>query len=270
MNLGIGVGTAAGAVLAGPSSPTCFKLLFALQAVIVLGFAALLAGVPDVLDRRRARQGGYRRVLADRPSDVSCRWSRCYSLPDTPSTRTAFPDFATGPANSRPRPMASPLPSTPFTIVVAQLPVVRLGAGWRRSRGLAVVGCLWACGSLPYPTLSSASLSQGRCSGSARPSYHQHLARSSTISRPTPLARATTMRSHSRRPPGSRLAIAGALCRRASTMAACIQSSLGLMLSPLRAQGRRGAGLVASARGGEPSFQVERAHGGVRSHRRVR
>jgi MFS family permease len=146
MNLGMGLGSVGGAVIADVSSPRSFEVLFGLQAVGTLLYAAIAARLPDPGsdDAAAAAVVGWRSLLTDRALYgllplVTLLFAAGYA-----QYYAAFPAYATGPGGLGVSALGVAFAANTFTIVAAQLVVFKLVAGWRRSRGLAVVGAIWA------------------------------------------------------------------------------------------------------------------------------
>jgi MFS family permease len=149
MNVGLGVGSLCGALLADLSSPGRMELLFVAQAVLFLVYTAIASSLPNPRaenDGTAAEEnaGGYRRVLADRALRrvlvlVAVLFAVGYA-----QYNAAFPAFAVGAGGLGVSALGAAFAANTFTIVAAQLLILRLLAGWRRSRALALVGVTWA------------------------------------------------------------------------------------------------------------------------------
>jgi MFS family permease len=148
MNLGLGLGSVGGALMADVDSPMTFQLLFALQAAAFMTYAAIASLLlPNVAPPRATEHGtgprGYRAVLDDRALRrllplVALLFAAGYA-----QYHAAFPAYAIGPGGLSASSLGIAFAVNTFTIVAAQLFVVRLVATRRRSRGLALVGVLW-------------------------------------------------------------------------------------------------------------------------------
>jgi MFS family permease len=149
MNLGLGVGSVCGALLADLSSPGRMELLFVSQAALFLVYAAIASRLPNARATQDAvagdeQTGGYRRVLGDPALRrvlvlVAVLFAVGYA-----QYSAAFPAFAVGAGGLGVSALGVAFAANTVTIVAAQLFVLRLLAGWRRSRALALVGVLWA------------------------------------------------------------------------------------------------------------------------------
>jgi MFS family permease len=149
MNLGLGVGSVCGALLADLSSPGRMELLFVAQATLFVAYAAIASRLPNpraTLDALASDEqgGGYRRVLGDPALRrvlvlVAVLFAVGYG-----QYYAAFPAFAVGAGGLGVSALGVAFAANTCTIVAAQLLVLRLLTGWRRSRALALVGVLWA------------------------------------------------------------------------------------------------------------------------------
>jgi MFS family permease len=149
MNLGMGVGSVCGALLADLSSSRRMELLFVAQSVLFLAYATIASRLPNPRATRDVvasdqQTGGYRRVLGDLALRrllvlVAVLFAVGYA-----QYYAAFPAFAVGAGGLGVSALGVAFAANTCTIVAAQLLVLRLLAGWRRSRALALVGVMWA------------------------------------------------------------------------------------------------------------------------------
>ncbi|MDQ4024971.1 MAG: MFS transporter [Actinomycetota bacterium] len=151
LNLGIGIGGILGGFLADVSTPGTFELLYALDAVSWLVFAAVLVKMSDVGNAvehsdedKEVAAGGYRAVAADR------NFVRLFVLMALLVTvgysqlESGFPAYATGKGGISTAALGMTFAANTFVIVVAQLVVLKLMRGKRRTRGLMAICVLWA------------------------------------------------------------------------------------------------------------------------------
>jgi MFS family permease len=125
-NLGLGIGSLlAGTILA--FSPDAFGILFVVDAASYALFAVLLIG-PVVRDGRLLVATGINLVL------VIAGYSQITS---------AFPAWATGPADVSRSVVGFAFAANTWAIVVAQLPAIRLVRGRRLTRAVAVTGLVF-------------------------------------------------------------------------------------------------------------------------------
>jgi MFS family permease len=151
LNLGIGIGGILGGLLADVSSPGTFELLYSLDALSWLVFAAVLLKMNDIGNRveqteedREVAAGGYRAVVRDR------NFVRLFVLMAILVTvgysqlESGFPAYATGEDGISTAALGMTFAANTFVIVVAQLVVLKLMRGRRRTRGLMAICVLWA------------------------------------------------------------------------------------------------------------------------------
>ena len=151
LNLGIGIGGIAGGLLANVSSPWTFELLYALDAVSWLVFAVVLLKMRDIGNRvehseedAEVAAGGYRAVVRDR------NFVRLFLLMTLLVTvgyaqlESGFPAYATGPGGISTAALGMTFAANTFSIVLAQLVVLKVMRGKRRTRGLMGICVLWA------------------------------------------------------------------------------------------------------------------------------
>jgi MFS family permease len=151
LNLGIGIGGIAGGLLADVTSPGTFELLYVLDALSWLVFAAVLLKMKDVGNKvdhsdadKEVAAGGYRAVVRDR------NFVRLFVLMAVLVTvgysqlESGFPAYATGGNGISTAALGMTFAANTFVIVVAQLVVLKLMRGRRRTRGLMAICVLWA------------------------------------------------------------------------------------------------------------------------------
>ena len=151
LNLGIGIGGILGGLVANVSSPRTFELLYTLDALSWLVFAAVLLKMRDIGNRVEHSEedvetaaGGYRVVLRDR------NFTRLFLLMALLVTigysqlESGFPAYATGRDGISTRALGMTFAANTMVIVVAQLVVLKLMRGRRRTRGLLAICLLWA------------------------------------------------------------------------------------------------------------------------------
>ncbi|HEX2056993.1 MAG TPA: MFS transporter [Actinomycetota bacterium] len=151
LNLGIGIGGIAGGTLANVARPGTFELLYVLDAVSWLVFAAVLLVMRDIGNRvehseedEEIAAGGYGTVLRDR------NFVRLFVVMTLLVTigyaqlESGFPAYATGEGGISTTALGMSFAANTFSIVVAQLVVLKLMRGRRRTRGLMGICLLWA------------------------------------------------------------------------------------------------------------------------------
>lgn len=151
LNLGIGIGGIAGGMLADVSRPGTFEVLYALDAASWLVFAAVLLVMRDIGNRvehseedEEIAAGGYRTVLRDR------NFLRLFVVMTLLVTigyaqlESGFPAYVTGVGGISTTALGMAFAANTFSIVLAQLVVLKLLRGRRRTRGLMGICVLWA------------------------------------------------------------------------------------------------------------------------------
>jgi MFS family permease len=146
INAGIGVGGAIGAAVADPARPASFQLLFLVNAVSCVIFAAMLIALPNVrpsceADRPKA---GYREVLAVRPLRTALIAILALAFTGYAALDSGLPAYATVEAHLSVHVVALSITLNTVVIVVSQLFVLRLVRRLRRSRALSAIGLIWA------------------------------------------------------------------------------------------------------------------------------
>lgn len=158
LNAGIGVGGLVSGSVVSLRHPATFELIYLVDAVSTLVFAALVgigmrsspgfrgvAARPAEAGEAPASSRGYRAVLANRPFVGFLLCSFLFSLFGYAQLDGPWAAFATTSAGAEPRAVGIAFAVNTATIVVCQLGVVRLTGHWRRSRLLLTAAALWAC-----------------------------------------------------------------------------------------------------------------------------
>jgi MFS family permease len=147
MNLGFGLGGLTGGLIATTENATTFSVLFLINAGTCLVFASVLVGVPEPeLDHAEEQErGGYRAVLRNRTLlwilglnalFVSAGYGQLELLPAFAKNETEISEKGIGLiffVNT-------------LSVVLAQLPVMRLLEGRRRMVAYLALGLVWAVG----------------------------------------------------------------------------------------------------------------------------
>ncbi len=146
LNAGIGIGGGIGAAVASVHHPASFQVMFLGNAVCCLLFTVVLAKLPDMRPPRAAHAAkvGYRDVLANRPLRAVVIATLVLAFTGYAALDAGLPAFATVEAHVSVRVVALALTANTGLIVAAQLFVLRLVRGLRRSRALAMIGLIWA------------------------------------------------------------------------------------------------------------------------------
>lgn len=151
LNLGIGIGGIAGGLLADVSSPGTFELLYGLDALSWLVFAVVLLKMNDVGNKvehsdedKQVAAGGYRTVARDRNFVRLFVLMTVLVVVGYSQLESGFPAYATGRDGISTAALGMTFAANTFVIVVAQLVVLKLMRGKRRTRGLMAICVLWA------------------------------------------------------------------------------------------------------------------------------
>jgi MFS family permease len=162
LNAGIGIGGITGGLLLDLNNPGTFEALFAFDALTFLAFAGLLLrlkGVGAVHEDGGSNPGSYRAVVGDK------LFVRIFVLTTLLVTlgyaqlESAFPAFARDAGEISPEALGLAFGANTFTIVAAQLVVLKKLTSKRRTRALTVLCALW--GASWAVTLGSGSLPAG-------------------------------------------------------------------------------------------------------------
>jgi MFS family permease len=151
LNLGIGVGGILGGLLANVTKPGTFELLYGLDAVSWLVFAAVLLRMRDVGNaatqdepRDGEAAGGYLVVLRDRSFVRLFLLMTLLVTVGYSQLESGFPAYATGRGGISTTALGMTFAANTFVIVLAQLVVLKAVRGKPRTRGLVAICVLWA------------------------------------------------------------------------------------------------------------------------------
>jgi predicted MFS family arabinose efflux permease len=144
-NLGLGLGAAAGGLLASTQHPGSFDLLFRLDAGTFLLFGALLALLPPLPrpERTVARPGRYADVLRDRPYMAIMLLNTLLVAGGFAQLEVSLPAFAKNQLGLSERTIGFLFFLNVAVVVLLQLPVAKLLAGRSRLRALAVMSVVF-------------------------------------------------------------------------------------------------------------------------------
>ena len=144
-NLGIGLGGITGGLIATTSDASSFTVLYMIDAITFVAFAAVLSLVPDPELPAEAREsrGRYLDVLRHRVF-LSFVGLNVLFVAAGYAQLELLPVFAKNEAGVTEREIGLIFFANTLVIVLAQLPVSKLLEGRRRMRSLAVMTVLWA------------------------------------------------------------------------------------------------------------------------------
>jgi MFS family permease len=159
MNLGIGLGALAGGLIATTDSPGTFTVLFLLNALSFLVYAALmLALVPSPSlgggTHAAGRSGSYRDVVRQRAFMTVIGLNALFIFAGF-SGFELLPVYAKNEAGVTETQIGVVFFVNTLVIVLAQLPTTRLAQGRRRMPVLGLLGALWATAWLIVPLAGS-------------------------------------------------------------------------------------------------------------------
>ncbi|WP_328969715.1 MFS transporter [Streptomyces sp. NBC_00239] len=151
-NLGLGIGGLIGGQIVDVNRPGSFTLLFAIEAVMFLVLAGVIASVrmphvPAIKDARpkdpAQAGGGWQRLLRHKAMVQLCvlgfvLFFACYG-----QFESGLAAFGTEAAGISPATLGFALAANTGAIVIAQFVVLRLVEKRRRSRVIALVGLIW-------------------------------------------------------------------------------------------------------------------------------
>jgi len=148
MNAGLGLGALAAAAIIKVGHPGTFQAIYLLDALSFLLYAPLLLVIPARPDAAHARDPErrmtYREVLRDRNFLWLWALSALVVAVSYGMDSAAFPAFATRPGGILPASLGLAAAVNTLTVVGAQLLVLRLLRGRRRTKAVALAACIWA------------------------------------------------------------------------------------------------------------------------------
>ncbi|HUH08571.1 MAG TPA: MFS transporter [Egibacteraceae bacterium] len=151
MNAGFGIGGLIAAAIVDIDAPGTFTFIYLADgASFLLFIPVLLALVPDVRGAGapagdgRPSAGGFRQVLRDRLFLGVWAVTALVVTMSYGQYHSSFPAYATGPGGISARALSLAFAANTLTVVLAQLIVLRLMAGRRRTRAIMLACALWA------------------------------------------------------------------------------------------------------------------------------
>lgn len=144
MNLGVALGGLTGGLIARVAHPSSFTVLFLLDAVTFVGYALVLATLPSP-ERHPDRAGGrYLDVVRDRPFMRYMLLNAAFITVGMVAIVELLPPYAKNYAGVTEKQIGLLWAVNSLVVVLAQLPIAKLGEGRRRMRALAAMGVIWA------------------------------------------------------------------------------------------------------------------------------
>jgi MFS family permease len=149
MNAGLGVGALAAATIVDPSSPDTFVFLYLLDGATFVAAVPLLLTIrkpaaAEVAQPTTRPAGGYRQVIRDKTFLRVWALTALLVALSYGQYHTAFPSYATRPGGIPADTLALAFAANTFTVVAAQLVVLRSMAGRRRTTGIIAACAGWA------------------------------------------------------------------------------------------------------------------------------
>jgi MFS family permease len=148
MNLGFGLGGLTGGLIATTENVTTFTLLFLVNAATCLVFVSVLLGVPEPKlehEEEEDQSGGYGVLLRNRTL-VSILALNALFVSAGYGQLELLPAFAKNEADVSEEGIGLIFFINTLSVVLAQLPVMRLLEGRRRMLAYLVLGLVWAAG----------------------------------------------------------------------------------------------------------------------------
>lgn len=148
MNAGLGLGALVAAAIIKVGHPGTFQAIYLLDALSFLLYAPVLLLIPPRPGAAHAgdpeRRTTYREVLRDRNFLWLWALSALVVTVSYGMSSAAFPAFATRPGGISPAILGLAFAANTLTVVGAQLLVLRLLRGRRRTKAVALAACTWA------------------------------------------------------------------------------------------------------------------------------
>jgi len=152
LNLGLGTGHLAGGLIATTDHPSSFTVLFLLDALTFLVFAAVLLTVEEPRTTISSHsRGGYREVLRDRVFTRLMILNLVFVAAAIAPFMNLFPIFAKNQSAVEERGIGFVFFLNTVAVLVLQLPITRLLEGRRRMPVLGVMAAIWAAAWLLVP-----------------------------------------------------------------------------------------------------------------------
>ena len=144
MNLGVALGGLTGGLIAKVSHPSSFTVLFLLDAVTFVGYAIVAMTLPEPKRSREQVPGRYADVVRDRPFMGYVALNAAFITIGMAVIVELLPPYAKNDAGVSEREIGVLWMLNALVVVLAQLPIAKLGEGRSRMRTLALMGVIWA------------------------------------------------------------------------------------------------------------------------------
>jgi MFS family permease len=144
MNLGVALGGFVGGLIASVSHPSSFTVLFLLDAVTFVGYAIVTATLPSPVWGGEKTRGRYADVVRDRAFMRYVVLNAAFITIGMAVIVELLPPYAKNYAGVNEREIGLLWMVNSIVVVLAQLPIAKLGEGRSRMRALALMGVIWA------------------------------------------------------------------------------------------------------------------------------
>jgi MFS family permease len=144
MNLGVALGGLTGGLIARVAHPSSFTLLFLLDAVTFVAYAFVLATLPSPKQHPDRATSRYRDVVRDGPFMRYVFLNATFITVGMVAIVELLPPYAKNYAGVTEKQIGLLWAINSLVVVLAQLPIAKLGEGRRRMRALAAMGVIWA------------------------------------------------------------------------------------------------------------------------------
>jgi MFS family permease len=145
MNLGVALGGFVGGLIASVAHPSSFTVLFLLDAVTFVGYAIVTMTLPSPRFHKERDAGRYADVVKDGPFMRYVVLNAAFITIGMAVIVELLPPYAKNYAGVNEREIGLLWMLNSIVVVVAQLPIAKLGEGRSRMRALALMGVLWSC-----------------------------------------------------------------------------------------------------------------------------
>jgi MFS family permease len=144
MNLGVALGGLTGGLIARVAQPSSFTILFLLDAVTFVAYACVLATVPSPEQHPDRAGGRYADVIRDGPFMRYILLNATFITVGMVAIVELLPPYAKNDAGVTEKQIGLLWAINSLVVVLAQLPIAKLGEGRRRMHALAAMGVIWA------------------------------------------------------------------------------------------------------------------------------
>ena len=144
MNLGVALGGFVGGLIASVAHPSSFTVLFLLDAVTFVGYAIVTATLPSPMWGSEKTRGRYADVVKDRPFMRYVVLNAAFITIGMAVIVELLPPYAKNYAGVNEREIGLLWMVNSIVVVLAQLPIAKLGEGRSRMRALALMGVIWS------------------------------------------------------------------------------------------------------------------------------